>query len=148
MNSTTTNVAANPTLFNVDAPSDYSLPNEPYPTITEQVPVDNQFEDSSRFEQPVMPSKRTLNEPTISLDSIERMSGDRISRLKNLSVRPGSASIEELENQPAYMRRNVELNEAPTSDTSNVSRYSLTLDPETNQVEIRPNNSFLHDKPD
>ena len=148
MSSATTSVTANPTLFNVETPSEYAIPTELYPTISEPVISDNQFEDSSRFEQPVAPSKRPLNEPVISFDSIERMSEDRISRLKNLSVRPGSASIEELENQPAYMRRNIELNDAPSSDTSNISRYSLTLDPESNQVEIRPNNSFLHDKPD
>ena len=148
MNTATTTATVNPTLFNVESPSDYSIPTELYPTNTEQVIPNEQSDNYSRFEQPVTESKRPLNEPTISMDSIGRMSGDRISRLKGLSVRPSSASIEELENQPAYMRRNVELNDAPTSDTSNISRYSLTLDQETNQVEIRPNNSFLHDKPD
>ena len=144
-NSTGTN---NPTLFNLDTPSDYSQPLELYPTISEPVISDKQSGGSSRFEQPVSTQKYPINEPTISLDSIERISGERISRLKGLSVHPGTASIEELENQPAYMRRNVELNDAPASDASNISRYSLTLDPETKQVEIRSNNSFLHDKPD
>ena len=134
-----------PTLFNLDTPSDYPQAFKLYPTTPELVNTDRQ---STRFEVAEPPTKRPCNEPTISLESIERMSGDRISRLKNLSVRPGQASIEELENQPAYMRRNVELNEAPASDTSNISRYSLTIDPSSNQVEIRPNNTFLHDKPD
>jgi len=139
---------ANPTLFNLDSTSDYSQPAELYPTPSEPIANSNLHDSPIRFEQTEMSSKRTLNEPTISLDSIERMTGDRISRLKNLSVRPGAASIEELESQPAYMRRNVELNDAPASDDINISRYSLTLDPDTNKLEIRPNNSFLHDKPD
>jgi len=133
------------TLFNLDTPTDYPQAFELYPTTPELVNTDRQ---STRFEVADPPTKRPCNEPTISLDTIERMSGDRISRLKNLSVRPGQASIEELENQPAYMRRNVELNDAPASDTTNISRYSLTIDPSSNQVEIRPNNTFLHDKPD
>ena len=136
------------TLFNLDSPSDFPQAFELYPTSQEPKTTERQSSSSSRFEVPEPASKRPCNEPTISLESIERMSGDRISRLKNLSVRTGSASIEELENQPAYMRRNVELNDAPASDTTNISRYSLTVDPSSNQVEIRPNNTFLHDKPD
>jgi len=136
------------TLFNLDSPSDFPQAFELYPTSQEPKTTERQSSGSSRFEVAEPASKRPCNEPTISLESIERMSGDRISRLKNLSVRPGSASIEELENQPAYMRRNVELNDAPASDTTNISRYSLTVDPSSNQVEIRPNNTFLHDKPD
>ena len=143
-----TATSGNPTLFNLDSPSDYSQPIEIYPTTSEYDNSEKQFGNPSRMEHSETATKRPLNEPTISLESIERMSGDRISRLKNLSVRPGSVSIEELENQPAYMRRNVELNDAPASDASNISRYSLTLDPGSNQVEIRPNNTFLHDKPD
>jgi cell division protein FtsZ len=136
------------TLFNLDSPSDFPQSFELYPTSQEPKTTERQSSNSSRFEVAEPASKRPCNEPTISLESIERMSGDRISRLKNLSVRTGSASIEELENQPAYMRRNVELNDAPASDTTNISRYSLTVDPSSNQVEIRPNNTFLHDKPD
>jgi len=136
------------TLFNLDSPSDFPQAFELYPTSQEPKTTERQSNNSSRFEVAEPASKRPCNEPTISLDAIERMSGDRISRLKNLSVRTGSASIEELENQPAYMRRNVELNDAPASDTTNISRYSLTVDPSSNQVEIRPNNTFLHDKPD
>jgi len=138
--------SSGPTLFNLDAPSDYPQAFELYPT--ESATTEKRPGIPTRSDLSEAAPKRTLNEPTISLESIERMSGDRISRLKNLSVRPGAASIEELENQPAYLRRNVELNDAPASDASNISRYSLTVDPSSNQVEIRPNNTFLHDKPD
>jgi cell division protein FtsZ len=141
-----TMATAGPTLFNMDTPSDYPQSFELYPK--EPVNTEKQPCVTNRFDGSEPATKRTLNEPTISFESIEKMSGDRISRLKNLSVRPGSATIEELENQPAYMRRNVELNDAPTSEASNISRYSLTVDPSSNQVEIRPNNTFLHDKPD
>ncbi|MDP4164292.1 MAG: hypothetical protein Q8898_14420, partial [Bacillota bacterium] len=139
--------AASPTLFSLDSHSDYSQPIDIYP-LSADSDDSKSSSNFTRFEHSEPATKRPLNEPTISLESIDRMANDRISRLKNLSVRAGSASIEELESQPAYMRRNVELNDAPPSDSSNISRYSLTLEPGSNQVEIRSNNTFLHDKPD
>lgn len=138
-----TMTSSSPTLFNLESQS-----VDLYSPEADTAFAGKQPGNLTRFELPEPGTKHTLNEPTISLESIERMSGDRISRLKSMSARPGSASIEELENQPAYMRRNVELNDAPASDDSNISRYSLTLDPGSNQVEIRQNNTFLHDKPD
>ena len=51
------------------------------------------------------------------------------------------------EKQPAYLRRNVELSDfTPSSDTE-ISRYTLTKDGNDN-VEVRQNNSFLHDNVD
>ena len=52
----------------------------------------------------------------------------------------------ELENQPAYLRRNVKLSDTPLSSESEVSRY--TLSEENDNVEIKANNSFLHDNVD
>jgi cell division protein FtsZ len=57
-------------------------------------------------------------------------------------------TIEELENQPAYMRRNVELKNVIPSSESRLSRYSLYEDPETKGPEIRSGNSYLHDNVD
>jgi cell division protein FtsZ len=52
-----------------------------------------------------------------------------------------------MESQPAYLRKQVELKQAPASDDSEVSRYSL-FKAENNSVEMRQNNSFLHDNVD
>ena len=54
-------------------------------------------------------------------------------------------NIDELENQPAYKRNNVELDEIPLSDT-NQSRISLNIDGK--DINFRTNNSFLHDNVD
>jgi cell division protein FtsZ len=92
--------------------------------------------------------KYPLNEPFIDLEgSIERRAADRVSRLKSFSVNGTNASIEELENQPAYLRKNVELKETPAADAFNVSRSTLTPDA-NNNIEIRTNNPYLHDKAD
>jgi len=75
-------------------------------------------------------------------------SSDRIKKLREFSemVRTPEG-LQHLEKQPAYLRRNVELSDfLPSSDTE-VSRYTLTKDGNDN-VEVRQNNSFLHDNVD
>ena len=75
-------------------------------------------------------------------------SQERIMRLKALSYRMKTPSgISELENEPAYKRKSVNLEKVPHSSESPVSRYTLSHD-EQEGPEIRPNNSFLHDNVD
>lgn len=54
----------------------------------------------------------------------------------------------QMEDIPAYLRRNVKLSEVNTSDSTKASRYTLTDNPETKNLDIRANNNFLHDNPD
>ena len=53
--------------------------------------------------------------------------------------------ISDLENQPAYLRRNVTLEDVPSSGDNNFSRYSVNP---SNNLEISEGNSFLHDAVD
>jgi cell division protein FtsZ len=57
-----------------------------------------------------------------------------------------SNGVQELENEPAYKRRQMPLKEVPHSSESHVSRF--TLSNEDGETEIRKNNSFLHDNVD
>ncbi|MFM6954770.1 MAG: cell division protein FtsZ [Sphingobacteriaceae bacterium] len=83
-------------------------------------------------------------------DSIEeqlRKSKERIMRLKDLSMKLRSSNgLQELENEPAYKRKQLSLDDVPHSSESQVSRF--TLSSEEGITEIRPNNSFLHDNVD
>ncbi len=75
---------------------------------------------------------------------------ERRKRLRGLSMKlqsPSNANLKELENEPAYKRRNVQLEDTPHSSESNISKYSLTED-EKDKLEIKKRNSFLHDKAD
>jgi cell division protein FtsZ len=76
-----------------------------------------------------------------------RKSRERIMRLKDLSMKLRTGNIQEMENVPAYKRKEIALQETPASDESQVSRFSLLPDSE-GKVEIRNNNSFLHDNVD
>jgi cell division protein FtsZ len=58
-----------------------------------------------------------------------------------------SNSVFDMENTPAFVRKNIQLNAVPHSSESNVSRYTLGTDAD-NKPEIKSNNSFLHDNVD
>lgn len=78
----------------------------------------------------------------------EELANARLDRLREVSIKVNTPEgLAELENQPAYLRRKIELNDTPASESSEVSRYTL-FKSEGNPVEIRPNNSFLHDNVD
>jgi len=71
---------------------------------------------------------------------------DRRRRLRNLSMKLNNPEvINELENQPAYLRKGVELDDVAHSSEQNMSKYTLSDDDEP---EIKDNNSFLHDNVD
>ena len=55
--------------------------------------------------------------------------------------------IEELENEPAYVRKNVKIDKPKYSASKKVSKYSL-YDDEENETHLSSNNSYLHDNVD
>lgn len=62
----------------------------------------------------------------------------------NYKFRNSASKIDDLENQPAYKRLGIDL-DAPKTD-SNISRTSVNTDDD--DVDLRSNNSFLHDNVD
>jgi len=84
-----------------------------------------------------------IGPPQIEKDEIEKKSQERIRKLKDLSVKLKSPSeLANLENVPAYIRRNIELSDTPPASESNISRYSLGED-EENNTELRSTNSYF-----
>ena len=57
-------------------------------------------------------------------------------------------NIDEFENEPAYKRKNLKIEQPVHSKDSKVSRYSLDDDEEGDGVTLNPNNSYLHDNVD
>jgi cell division protein FtsZ len=81
----------------------------------------------------------------------ERRQTERISKLRALSEKlkshtPIEHNLAELETVPAYKRRNVELADVPPSSESSVPR--LTLSGNDGGLEMRTENSFLHNNVD
>lgn len=109
----------------------------------------------SVFNNDVEPQKQEVPETGADDDkndeSIEdqlKKSKERILRLKDLSMKLRTSNgLQELENEPAYKRKQMQLQQVQHSSESQVSRFTLSND-EDGSTEIRPNNSFLHDNVD
>lgn len=79
-------------------------------------------------------------------DPMEKNAKHRSQMLKDLSMfRP--EHIEEFEKEPAFKRKNIELDNSTPSSDSSISRYTLGEDSKNNPT-IKTDNSFLHDNVD
>ena len=98
-------------------------------------------------EEPVAAKAEAAPEKEIDFEDQLMKTKERILRLKELSMKLKSSNgLQELENEPAYKRRQKSLEDVPHSSQSQVSRFTLSFD--DGETEIRPNNSFLHDNVD
>lgn len=115
-----------------EAKNHFPLENDLDGSATEEV----EFEDESQ------------------LSTEERHSSikDRMARLRNLSSMLKSPSgIANLETEPAFKRRAIDLDEVTPSSESQVSRFTLSESEDQDgdkKVDIKSNNSFLHDNVD
>ena len=88
----------------------------------------------------------------ITKEEHQELYAEREERIKELSLKLRTPfGLSELENEPAYIRRQIKLEDTPHSSESEVSRF--TLNEEEGQDgkpsnSIKGNNSFLHDNVD
>lgn len=114
------------------------------------------LEDDMEDDLPTTPAN-TIPEPTepkeevreeISRGHLQELSAEREERIKELSLKLRTPfGLTELESEPAYIRRQIKLEDTPHSSENNVSRFTLS-DEEGKGNSIKGNNSFLHDNVD
>ena len=98
-------------------------------------------------------SNKVQEEPTFEQDTISReeqikLAQDRIRKLKEITLKMKSPEgLAALEKQTAFERKNISLEHKTPSTESSVSRFTLG-ESDDKKIEIRPNNSFLHDNVD
>ena len=105
--------------------------------------------DTTTIEAVDESQKDDLQDPfnsTVS-DFQKQRSAERRLRMKEFNYKFNKSKIDDIENEPAYKRRGVELENKNYSDENEISRTSITLD-ENDDMKIRKNNSFLHDNVD
>jgi len=84
----------------------------------------------------------------INTDELRIEAREREDRLRTISKKLRTPSgLTDLEEEPAYKREDIELDDYPHSSDSEVSKYTLTED-ENKTIELKPNNTFLHDNVD
>ena len=80
-------------------------------------------------------------------DFQNQRSKERRLRMKEFNYKFNKSKIDDIENEPAYKRKGIELEDKNYSSENNISRTSVGLD-ENDDMKIRKNNSFLHDNVD
>ena len=80
-------------------------------------------------------------------DFQKQRSIERRLRMKEFNYKFNKSKIDDIENEPAYKRRGIELDNKNYSEENEISRTSIILD-ENDEMKIRKNNSFLHDNVD
>ncbi len=89
------------------------------------------------------------NNPDNVFPNKEQNSKERIKRLKEMSAKIKSTKdLNDIENIPAYARKDIKLEEIPLSSESEISRYSLNEDTKKNEIKLKSDNSYLHDNVD
>ena len=80
-------------------------------------------------------------------DFQKQRSDERKLRMKEFNYKFNKSKIDGLVDEPAYKRKGIKFDHDNSTEESNVSRTSISLD-ENNDTKIRKNNSFLHDNVD
>ncbi|MGB5363689.1 MAG: cell division protein FtsZ [Aureibaculum sp.] len=88
----------------------------------------------------------------LTISQLQNKADDRRQKMKDFNYRfinRVNKNIDEIENQPAYKRMGVDLEDVEQSSeiTENKSRISLSSD-DNDDIQLRSNNSYLHDNVD
>jgi cell division protein FtsZ len=103
-------------------------------TVKERKVTSDPKENTNPFESPI---SKTLRD----------RADDRRQKMKAFNYKFNTSKIEEYENEPAYKRQGIELSDGPEDFENQFSRTSVTSD-ENEDIQVRSNNSFLHDNVD
>lgn len=88
----------------------------------------------------------------LTISELKDKAEDRRNKMKAFNykfVHKMNQNIDEIESMPAYKRMGVSLNDIPASDQMDKNQSRMTLGTDDNdEIQLRSNNSFLHDNVD
>ncbi|GAB5399147.1 MAG: cell division protein FtsZ [Aureisphaera sp.] len=124
---------------------DELLGAKPNSVQDEEVAFETRTVEQPDTKEDVDESADPLNSPISKL--LKDRTEERKRKMKefNYKFRNSASKIEDIEKQPAYKRAGIELEEIDSSE-SNISRTSVNTDDD--DIDLRSNNSFLHDNVD
>jgi cell division protein FtsZ len=135
----------NPTSEETTASTNWTEPTLSSSEESEEMEVKRYVLDDNTDEKFDLES--TVSRKLLSPEEQQQKSQERLSRIQEYTQRLKKADgIAEFENEPAFKRRNIELDESVPSKESDASKYSVDNDGESSS--LNNNNSFLHDNVD
>ena len=125
---------------------------------------ENKIDENLNFELKVTKSKNIINKIETVIDDkdisplnltiaqLKNKAEDRRKRMKDFNykfVNKMNQNIDEIESEPAYKRMGVDLDDVPSSSEMDKKQSRTTLGIDDNdEIQLRSNNSFLHDNVD
>ena len=121
----------------------------------EEEPIAEELGEEIVFEKKVIETEEEGEEQSGDMDPMNSSISDilkeradaRREKMKTFNYKFNTAKIDDIEKIPAYKRQGLNLDEAQHSSETNVSRTSLGVD-DNDEIQLRNNNSFLHDNVD
>ena len=96
----------------------------------------------------ILDSEEEIDPLNTSLADLQKQrSKERRLRMKEFNYKFNNSKIDEIEKEPAYKRHGIDLEETKHSSEEERSRFTLDID-ENEDIQLRKNNSFLHDNVD
>ena len=137
--------------FDLDEPSEkivLNLEDDVEESVSEEIVIEDEF--VNKIEEV---EEKEVENPDLQINPQQTQKNEITSRkreekLKNISnILRTPSGLTNLIDEPAYKRNGIDLEEVPHSSESEISRHTLSLG-DDNSVQIKPNNSFLHDNVD
>ncbi len=119
-------------------------------TFNFELRVEKKGEEKSRVED--LNDSSEISPMNMTIAELKNKADDRRKKMKEFNykfINKMNQNIDDIERQPAYKRMGVDLNDVPLSSEmdKDQSRMSLGVDDNDN-IQLRSNNSFLHDNVD
>jgi len=121
-------------------------------TEEEEPMVEPPMDENEEFEIKTISEEVSSSTEESKLAEPKEISEERLDRIRKATQKLRSPlGLNEMENEPAYKRRNVELDDIKSSSDPSISRYTLWENEDENgekNTGLSDNNSFLHDNVD
>ena len=116
--------------------------------IETETEVEVEVEVKEEIVSEISDSEEEIDPLNTSLEDLQKQrSKERRLRMKEFNYKFNNSKIDEIEKEPAYKRHGVDLEETKHSSEEERSRLTLDID-ENEDIQLRKNNSFLHDNVD
>ncbi|MFI1770489.1 cell division protein FtsZ [Thalassobellus citreus] len=119
--------------------------NEVLEEVEEEIVFEKKIINENPTEEAVNEEVDPMNSPISEL--LKERAEERRRKMKDFNYKFNNAKIDDIEKVPAYRRQGVNLEDAKHSSETDLSRTSIGLD-DNDDLQLRNNNSFLHDNVD
>jgi len=116
-------------------------------TLCDDDEVDEYLNNEENYNSEEIKETKVEDSDKHTVEDNSELAKQRLERIKQESLKLKSPTgLSDLENEPAYKRRNIKLDDTPHSSDSSISRFSLWG--KKGKTGLSDNNSFLHDNVD